>query len=796
MWESRATPLRRKSAVVLSAAAALLPAIVEHDFLIAAKKFRSGSVKMLSDNARESLSQAVSRSRTSGSGERVVTKIVKLLESMQDQLEEDQKTDDDAQTKMECWCKRNNLEKTDAVKKLEADIKQYNLDITTNAAAAESAKLSLEELERDLLDSAKEVKEAEEQRDREHVENQKNILELTEAVGQINSAIVVLRNSGGAGTETAALMDLRRKLSAKTSTNGIVQGEIDRRLSTTVLAQAGSSSAESGSATLSFLRKKLSSLLSSSTTSSSVSRQVPAGASSVAGMLSEMATTFQQDLTDTQTKEAQAVTAYLELRQSRTEQAEHMREQRARKSEAMTAAYAGAADAKIALGEAEALLDNMDGFIAEARKTCLAADEAYQLRLKERTDEIRAVSQAVEILSSDEARDTFKKVHESRPVSFLQVLTSKTSITGSRSLSSRPAFVEKSSASSLLGSIAKTFPNDGDRISRLLEVGQEPFASQTSGRVDGVVARIQMLVQDLKSENYEEQIRKSNCQTSMHANELEDQRLSNEIEKTETEIALLEGGIEGLEKEKAETTEQMKETKENTEKATENQETEKKEFTEQIADQVAAQGIILKALNVLQAYYDRPQGAASSSAGVDEDHVADVVDANLENGTSFLTFKQDPAPVSPFAGGDHEQHAHRHGVLQLLENVRSESSRVQRQVEASLEESVKTYEKIIQENETTIQMLKSSLAETDAQIASKHKDFDTKKEEKKNLQGTHFALGDTMMNERKVCLPLLESFDRMQETRTREAEALTEAIAILRGADIDSGEFAETTLGG
>ena len=58
------------------------------------------------------------------------------------------------------------------------------------------------------------------------------------------------------------------------------------------------------------------------------------------------------------------------------------------------------------------------------------------------------------------------------------------------------------------------------------------------------------------------------------------------------------------------------------------------------------------------------------------------------------------------------------------------------------------------------------------------------------------TLLDAMQDERKFCLPLLQNFDRVQETRTREAEALTEAIAILRGASLDSGEFAETTLGG
>ncbi|CAE7210300.1 unnamed protein product [Symbiodinium sp. CCMP2592] len=48
-------------------------------------------------------------------GEKPVTKVVSLLETMTQKLEEDQKADEELKEKFECWCKQNNEDKSAAV---------------------------------------------------------------------------------------------------------------------------------------------------------------------------------------------------------------------------------------------------------------------------------------------------------------------------------------------------------------------------------------------------------------------------------------------------------------------------------------------------------------------------------------------------------------------------------------------------------------------------------------------------------------------------------------------------------
>lgn len=48
-------------------------------------------------------------------GEKPVTKVVSLLETMTQKLEEDQKADEELKEKFECWCKQNNDDKSAAV---------------------------------------------------------------------------------------------------------------------------------------------------------------------------------------------------------------------------------------------------------------------------------------------------------------------------------------------------------------------------------------------------------------------------------------------------------------------------------------------------------------------------------------------------------------------------------------------------------------------------------------------------------------------------------------------------------
>lgn len=69
--------------------------------------------------------------------QRITTKIIKLLEKMAADLDQDQDADDHQNEKFECWCKVNALEKTDAVKALEQEIENLEAQKTEALARVE-----------------------------------------------------------------------------------------------------------------------------------------------------------------------------------------------------------------------------------------------------------------------------------------------------------------------------------------------------------------------------------------------------------------------------------------------------------------------------------------------------------------------------------------------------------------------------------------------------------------------------------------------------------------------------------
>merc|ERR1719428_2697550 len=89
--------------------------------------------------------------------------------------------------------------------------------------------------------------------------------------------------------------------------------------------------------------------------------------------------------------------------------------------EAKTSALADtdqrAAQARTELDDAETALADDQEFLAKLEEQCAYHKKEYAARVKTRTEEMNAVSKAMEILSSDEVRDLFTKTfgHSKRP---------------------------------------------------------------------------------------------------------------------------------------------------------------------------------------------------------------------------------------------------------------------------------------------------------------------------------------------------------------------------------------------
>merc|ERR1719329_1965787 len=124
---------------------------------------------------------------------------------------------------------------------------------------------------------------------------------------------------------------------------------------------------------------------------------------------------MEADLKKAQEQEATNAATFSELRDAKTaaiEAAEKMEEEKeAEKAETDNLI----AEAKEDLGQTEETLKADKTFLANLEKMCADSDAAFEKRKASRLEEIKAVTETIEILTGDEARDAMSGTY-----SFLQ----------------------------------------------------------------------------------------------------------------------------------------------------------------------------------------------------------------------------------------------------------------------------------------------------------------------------------------------------------------------------------------
>merc|ERR550537_1810969 len=196
------------------------------------------------------------------------------------------------------------------------------------------------------------------------------------------------------------------------------------------------------------------------------------------------------------------------------------------------------------------------------KETCQMTDQEFEERTKTRAEEIKAVSEALAILSSDDAHDTFTSTFN-----FIQ-RSQKKSATRERA--------EKI----LLKAAKKT----GDR--KMLKLSSRVLLDgfqKVSDDIDGMIA-------DLKKE-------KDFCIEALHKNEVAIEMKARDIEQLDAKIAQLAAEIEELAKAIEALQAEVAEMQVQLKRAGEDRELENKDFQGVVADQRETQKLLEAALN-------------------------------------------------------------------------------------------------------------------------------------------------------------------------------------------------------
>jgi len=672
-----------------------------------------------------------------------LVRVMGLLKDLSEKLEKEAEEEKDLWTKYHCWATSTVAEKesniaaaNDRVSSLNAyvaDVEGGKLTFTSNKA----------ELEKELADVLADIENLTAVRTEHHrvfeinKENEEKAIEaLTE--------VIDLMKENTADIPSALLQGLRGS-----ATSG--SGAIVRRKRAGLLVNAleiGDKYLSEGNAH--FLRRILTGKAEKSAasvvhahTAHSTKSDYKARKGNVTGALTEVEVGIEHQLESDVEEESSELKTF--------EKTSATKEQQKKTAEEMLAKLVKEAAARAkAVEDSKAEIESLEAQVAADQKTITditAALEAKETDFNERETyrqgEIAAVGEAMEVLNSDEARDTIRAA-----TSFIQI----SSVSTERSQSASQALM------SVYGS---------SKDSRLLAISTMLNLAHQGGAFDKIYQKIDAMVEVLNNEEARDLEIKDNCTRDKTANEAEKEDLTNMIEDLNTTIAFSSDKIKEMEDSIASKQDQIAAVEASMAKALEVRQKEKAEYDESKSLDQASVALLEQAASKVSEFYESQKAATLIQIQSKKEEPEGAPDTWKEGGYKGAGSQ---------AGGVV-------GTIKMLADDLKKEIAVADKEEA---EALKDYEEAKADMEEQISDLGEGISDNNG-VKSQHvTNKQDAQEERTTKTGELASVEQTMAELLPGCTFYLENFEARSKNRRTEINGLLQAKSILEGSH--SGE--------
>jgi len=374
-----------------------------------------------------------------------------------------------------------------------------------------------------------------------------------------------------------------------------------------------------------------------------------------------------------------------------------------------------------------------------------AKKKEWKERQEMRSKEQEAISKAIAILYSDDARDLFKKSFESQGYMLLQETQNK--------------------AQSWRREQAKTVILQAARIGKDSRLVALASAMVKVGKgFDKVIEAIDKMLALLKKEQEEDLKIKEDCEKTRADDTHDAIVLSREMDDLSDKITRLESEIKEIEQEVQEKTREIEEIEKELKEATAIREEETAEFEKNKKDDEGAVVLVANAREVLADFYKE--------------------NALLQQQPHF-TSKAGEAPPpppptwsDPYKGKQEESQ----GIIAILEMIEEDIKGDIKKAEAAEKEAQETYDKLKEESEKAVKDLNESIDKLKEDIATKKGDVADAKSGRESKKGEVEGLLTKIKEAAPGCDFFAINFETRNVDRTMEIDGLTKAKAILKGA--------------
>jgi len=450
------------------------------------------------------------------------------------------------------------------------------------------------------------------------------------------------------------------------------------------------------------------------------------------GILKQLKEEMEGDLKDSQEKEQAAAAAFAELRAAKTEQIESVEKMSEQKEDDLATSENSLAEAKEDLGQEKEALAEAQKFLKNLKETCTDADKKFEERKAARLSEITAVSETIEILTGDEARDAM-----SSTFNFLQ-----------RTATSARGKSRRMKAARTLRAAAK---RSGDAQLSLLATSVELDAfTKVKKAIDGMLA-------SLKKQQEDEVKKADYCKKTLQANEMSIQKTSDHKDDLESEASKISEDLKAIEDGLAEAKAQIAKLHMDMQAASEERMAANIAFQKTIADQTVTIQVLRVALARMAKYYN------------DE--------SLLQRRTSSASRQTPPVPQM-----EYKKSKAAGGVMQLIEKLIQDAKQIMEDSKASEIQAQAGYEQTVADTNASVDALSKEVATKSKQKAHASKDLQVTEEDIADTAKEIEELQKYNAELHTDCDYLLKNFNVRQKARAEEIESLQQARQILSGA--------------
>merc|ERR1719262_448924 len=376
---------------------------------------------------------------------------------------------------------------------------------------------------------------------------------------------------------------------------------------------------------------------------------------------------------------------------------------------------------------------NADKFLATLGEQCAAKSKEWTERSKMHTDEVAAISEAIDILNADDALDVFKKTAASSLVQksangphqygFLQA-GQKTGLMqlqkAERTIAAASTFYKSQKLSMLLNTMRGAL-----RSASHHKVGQAVDFTEILKMVDNMIEVLGKEQKDDEkhkdwcvSEHQKAEDDSATAKSTIESLDAEMANLADEISTLTDDIAALADGISSLDKDVAVATEQRKE--------------EHAEYMETAQLTEAGIALLGKAKNRMQKFYNpslyKAEPTEAPAAFFAQIHAV------------RRSLKKVAPPVPPATFGKYEKNKKSGGVLQLMDNLANDLKASLAEAEHAEKSAQTEYQELMTESQETRSQDDKSLPDNfKLRAEARANELEALKNAKAILSGANYA---------------------------------------------------------